>query len=219
MEISLKQRLIGASVLIALAVIFVPMFLDGSGQERRATDESIVIPEPEFKFEEQLPRLDQMGSEPLATSPLQSNEVATPKTTIRSEESLSTPTPTAPPQKPPAKSQPIVKPSVVSEVQVPLVTEPTSKSKFESKPTTQAKPTSSGWVVQVGSFRHKNNAVSLRNKLRRAGYAAFEDAGGNTKTPVYRVKVGPESRRDRAIALRARLLSQQKLKGIVIQHP
>ena len=218
MEISLKQRLIGASVLIALAVIFVPMFLDGSGQEGGVADKSVVIPEPEFKFEEQLPRLEEMGSEPLATSPLQSNRVVTPETKELSEGSLNTPS-SAEPVQPQAKSQPIIQPPMVSEVQVPLVTKPTPKSKFEPKSTTKSNSNSSGWVVQVGSFRQKENAVNLRNKLRRAGYAAFEDKSGNAKTPIYRVKVGPESKRDRAIALRAKLLAQQKLKGIVIQHP
>ena len=225
MEISLKQRLIGASVLIALAVIFFPMFLDGSGQKGRVTNKSIVIPEPEFKFEDQLPRIEDMGAEPLATSSLQSNSVATPETTIKPEDSSNT-APSTEPTQPPAKSQPVTKPPTLSKKQTPLASnptpetrsKPTPKTRSEPKPTTKANSTPLGWVVQVGSFKHKKNAVNLRNKLRRAGYAAFEDTSGNSKSPIYRVKVGPESRRDRAIALRARLLAQQKLKGIVIQN-
>ena len=39
MDLSLKQRLLGAVVLIALAVIFVPMFLSGPAPQQTPQDE------------------------------------------------------------------------------------------------------------------------------------------------------------------------------------
>lgn len=52
---ALKQRLVGAIVLIALAVIFLPMLLDGSGTPE-SLDVEVEIPErdeaPESRFEE-----------------------------------------------------------------------------------------------------------------------------------------------------------------------
>lgn len=54
MDLALKQRLVGAIVLIALAVIFLPMLLDGSGAPERL-DVEVEIPErsepPESRFE------------------------------------------------------------------------------------------------------------------------------------------------------------------------
>lgn len=44
MDLALKQRLVGAIVLIALAVIFLPMLLDGSGQPESHTV-GVEIPE------------------------------------------------------------------------------------------------------------------------------------------------------------------------------
>lgn len=55
MDFALKQRLVGAIVLIALAVIFLPMLLDGSGTPD-TLDVEVEIPErneePESRFEE-----------------------------------------------------------------------------------------------------------------------------------------------------------------------
>lgn len=55
MDFALKQRLVGAIVLIALAVIFLPMLLDGSGAPE-TLDVEVEIPErneePESRFEE-----------------------------------------------------------------------------------------------------------------------------------------------------------------------
>ena len=46
MDTALKQRLLGAAVLIALAVIFVPMFLSNSPQQKENTTANLDIPPP-----------------------------------------------------------------------------------------------------------------------------------------------------------------------------
>src|SRR3954466_14939057 len=52
MDPALKQRLLGAAVLIALAIIFVPMFLSNSPQKQESTTVDLGIPaEPDHKFE------------------------------------------------------------------------------------------------------------------------------------------------------------------------
>ncbi|MCF6299558.1 MAG: SPOR domain-containing protein [Proteobacteria bacterium] len=52
MEPELKQRLIGASVVIALAIIFVPMLFDGGADKNKTQNISIEIPQtPESKLE------------------------------------------------------------------------------------------------------------------------------------------------------------------------
>lgn len=55
LDLALKQRLVGAIVLIALAVIFLPMLLDGAGTPE-TLDVEVEIPErseaPESRFEE-----------------------------------------------------------------------------------------------------------------------------------------------------------------------
>lgn len=51
METSLKQRLLGAALLIALAVIFIPMLFDGAEREEPVALDMDVPPEPEYAFE------------------------------------------------------------------------------------------------------------------------------------------------------------------------
>jgi DedD protein len=50
---TLKYRIVGATVLLALAVIFVPMILDGSGQETVTKMEMDIPPEPTLIFSDE----------------------------------------------------------------------------------------------------------------------------------------------------------------------
>lgn len=51
MESIVKQRLVGAIVLVALAVIFIPMLLDGGQPSELAASRSNIPPRPGFHFE------------------------------------------------------------------------------------------------------------------------------------------------------------------------
>jgi DedD protein len=201
---SLKQRLIGASVLIALAVIFVPMFLDGAGHRERIAQNMHIPPEPKFKFEEKIPPLPEIGSERLRAPE------DDPVFGFRPEpESAPLPKSSSVDTKSPAKVVTKEKPETAKRETTALA----SKQKSESRAVFK------GWVVQVGSFRQKGNAIALRDRLKIAGFAAFEERVNGRAAPIYRVKVGPEQNRERANALKAKLLAKQKLKGIVMSHP
>ena len=75
------------------------------------------------------------------------------------------------------------------------------------------------WVVQVGSFSNRTNALSLQNKLRKKGYAAFIEFVKNANGGVYRVRVGPEVNHDKAVALAADMQKKAGVKGVVMGHP
>jgi len=49
-DISLKQRLLGGALLVAMAVIFLPMLFDGSAREKPVTLDMDVPPEPAYTF-------------------------------------------------------------------------------------------------------------------------------------------------------------------------
>ena len=69
MEIKLKQRLIGAIVIIAIAVILIPMILDGSGRRGSIEPNVKMPPEPEFTFESDLPSTTQLDELPVSREP------------------------------------------------------------------------------------------------------------------------------------------------------
>ncbi len=213
MEIALKQRLIGAAVLIALAVIFLPMLLDGTGRREQVSMKMEIPPEPQYNFEQPLPPA--LPDDPQRTGGAQAaltqdHTEIKPQTEHESQSVAPAKPAPSPTPTPPAALQPESGWTQAKAVQ------PETKSRTQAKPA-PAQHTE-GWVVQVGSFRKQGNALVLRDKLRAAGYTVFTEKGGDSRKPVFRVKVGPEAQRDRAVALQAKLKSRENLKGIVLRQ-
>ena len=63
MDESLKQRLVGATVLVALAVIIVPVVFDGAGRKSDAVTAFQIPPKPEFS-QRPLQKLDDLTPVP-----------------------------------------------------------------------------------------------------------------------------------------------------------
>jgi len=76
-----------------------------------------------------------------------------------------------------------------------------------------------GWVVQLGSFAAKNNALDLRNRLKLAGFMAFVDVSNNSQGDTrYRLRVGPVNTREQATQLKQQISNKLQLKGLVKTH-
>jgi DedD protein len=204
MEIPLKQRLIGAAVLIALGVIFIPMLLDGAGHREQITLDMEIPPEPQFSFKTppSASSQDPMGRPPVIESPPQETPPPALQGSAPEVSAAGFPEPAAKPAPATPKPAPVA----------PLAPKPPPKKLAKAAP---QPPTASGWVVQVGSFRKRDNAIALRDKLRAQGYRTFTEQAGSAARPVYRVKVGPIPKRARAEALRNRLAARERLKGLV----
>ncbi len=189
----IKQRLVGAVVLVSLAVIFIPMLLD-SGEKGGMPLFGSNIPErPDYQFEP----LD------IPLEPVKPIEADKPLLVEKPE-------PTQPKVKPaPEKAK---QPAPAKEEKKPLV--------VKAAPTPEKKPTqdSTAWVVQVGSFSNSTNALKLRDKLRAKGFTAFVEKLESDGSTTYRVRVGPELKREIADTLRDKLQNQMKLKGIVMGY-
>ena len=198
MDQQLKQRLTGAVVLVSLAVIFVPIILEGPRDEWTPRDHT--IPEP--------PAMDyQAPSELPIPAPLPS---AAPEQT---EDSVAeAPRTVAVPLPPPAAQNAPDKPVKEPPPPPPPPSEP-GTSTASKQPATPA----AGWYVQVGSFGQADNAGRLRDRLKDAGMDAHLHTADTDKGTSYRVVVGPSATRPRAEKLQQQLATTQKLKGIVIE--
>lgn len=76
-----------------------------------------------------------------------------------------------------------------------------------------------GWVVQLGSFGEKNNAIELRNKVNAAGFKSFVDQVKNSKGQLlYRLRVGPMMEKADADRVQNEVKSKLKLDGLVKNH-
>jgi DedD protein len=206
----LKQRLVGAAVLLALAVIFLPMLLDGGGRDAEVSLREAIPPEPEFPRPETVAPLSLDAppeAEPAETRPL-------PRTEARS-----VPAPEALPERPvspPLAAQPVPEPTPEPTPQA--ATRPAPESAPASPPR-DAAGSPGGFTVQVGSFGEEANARAERDRLRGAGFTAFVEPASAQGRAIYRVKVGPVSERTEAERLRDRIREQMQLQGIIVAHP
>ncbi len=82
-----------------------------------------------------------------------------------------------------------------------------------------AKKQVEAWVVQVGSFAKKMNAVEFRNKLKKAGFVAFVETTDETQGKLFRVRIGPELNRERAEKMQERIEIEFDLKSIIVSYP
>ncbi len=208
MEIPLKQRLIGAAVLIALAVIFLPMFLDGAGRREQLQMEMKIPPEPKFSFKyEEPPAPEPVTHRPKATPPPALAEVPREVAPSKGER----PGGGAPgPGGSKARPAPVVAPAPVGRG--------SGSQGTRAKPAREAVKRTT-WVVQAGSFVREANAKALHRRLARDGFAAFvETYRGTGKAPAYRVKLGPVDSRAKASALKVRLKRKEGIDGIVMGY-
>ncbi len=207
MSHDLKRRLIGATVLISLAIIFLPMILE---HEPLMVDrgEMTPIPQaPDEKFKSSLIRDEVLEDKPQAAA----NQVVPAAPQAAAEDSAPAPAveikPTAT-----ADAAPTVKPEPVKQTPKPV-------EKPAPAPE-QAKPGPSAWVIQVGSFSNQENAKKLVQRLRKAGLDTLDPqpAVVNGKQ-LYRVKVGPELDKRNAEKLLPKVKQVAGLQGTVIRYP
>ncbi|PKA68055.1 DedD protein [Pseudomonas baetica] len=204
-----KQRMVGALVLVALAVIFLPMLFSRQDEQRQVTVDAPAAPHapavPQVQLEPvAVPEQQALPQEPVPTD----EEVA--EDTAPAASTAPAPAPTAPiaiakPTAPPAVAKPI-----------PAPAQPIAAA--SAKPdTTQSRVDANGlsvsWSVQLASLSSRASAESLQKTLRSQGYNAYiRSADGKN-----RVFVGPLIERAEADRLRDLLGRQQNLKGFVVR--
>lgn len=186
----LKKRLVGATVLVALAVIFIPMLLEDESSVDTGITRTNIPPRPEAPFTSRIQPVEP-AAEPAKTT-------AAPK-------------PVKPPAQPAPAKMAVVQPSATKASEAP------AKTKVPAlKPA--SKPIES-WVIQVGSFSKQENAENLIKSLRAEKFAAFMEKVVVDKQAMYRVRVGPEVDQKKAQEMQARIESKFKLKGKLEHYP
>jgi DedD protein len=201
MDEGAKRRLVGAAVLVALVVIFVPMLLHDS--DRGELGEPIVIPDE--------PRVERAGEDAEAPTPGLTAEDLTPPLPIpEPPPGAVVERPVAAPQQepPPMGLEPAAQPE--------SLTEPEPAAPVGPKP---VPPGTLSWVVQVASLGSPEAARGLQDRLRAKGYAAFVEQATVNGKRYYRVRVGPEIERARADSLAAELQSETGGKPLVQRYP
>lgn len=200
----MKQRVVGAIVLVALAVIFLPMLLDGSGRPGRVDLEVEIPEEPEAPAS----RLD---DEPVAADAGAGTDAAAgPAQADASAPGEAAPDGDADPAA--AGDDDAGDGGTAADAEAGDGTDADADSGAASGE-------SSAWVVQVGSFVQETNALVLRDRLQQQGYEAFAEQGSSDGQELWRVRVGPVPTRERAESLKQRLEEQRGETALVMSHP
>jgi DedD protein len=79
---------------------------------------------------------------------------------------------------------------------------------------THASAAHEGFAVQLAAFADDKGANALAGRLKRAGYAAYTEPLKTSKGTLWRVRVGPYSSREAAVAARDKLKAEGQ-SGIV----
>lgn len=199
MEVRVRERLVGALILVAGVVLLVPAILTGRGSApaeppaqpmRReefqvidaaeSPDEQILVPEPVVDAPRPAAKAE-------SATPVGANAGAPAK--AAPAESTALPAPAA---KAPARD--------TSPQQAPAETTPPA------------------WAVQLGAFSNRQKAEQLVAELRKRRFPAFLFEYRASGKVLYRVRVGPEQDRARAEEIAARL-AKDGFQPVVARHP
>ncbi|WP_347905245.1 SPOR domain-containing protein [Pseudomonas purpurea] len=209
-----KQRMVGALVLVALAVIFLPMLFTREDEQRQISVqapaapqapamaqvqvEPVIVPEPQALPQEPIPSDDEVAQQVVPAAPVAPSVPVAP---------VPVPVPAPVVVSKPVAPPPAPKPAPVQ----PVAVAPSKPDVTQRR--VDANGLSVSWSVQLASLSSRESAESLQKTLRSQGYNAYiRSAEGKN-----RVFVGPLIERAEADRLRDLLGRQQNLKGFVVR--
>ena len=184
----LRQRMVGALVLVALAVIFLPMLFSREDELQRVVVDAPVMPQapamPSAELDPvSVPQVQDLPQEPVPGAGL-------------------------------GAGAPVVETPAVA-VTEPAAAKPAAAAEVAPVPVSRldANGLAVSWSVQLASLSSRASAESLQQTLRGKGYNAYiRNVDG-----MNRVFVGPVIERAEADRLRDQLTRLQKLNGFVVR--
>ena len=191
-EFNPKHRIVGAIVLVALVVIFVPMVLN----ERE--------PPPELKGVRETPPRTEITETRVVVTPVPAGE-------IKPGDSSGAEKVTPPPAE--SKAAPETKPAAPTEKPA-VVKTPEPAPEKTAKPASESK-IDDGWMVQVGTFSNTQNALRLRDKLKGLGHSVHTDSVTVGGKKALRLRVGPFTDRAKADKAQAQIRKETGVAGVV----
>lgn len=217
-----RHRIVGAVILVALAVIFLPLLL-----QDRAPDKDSAEPRetPVAETRDAVPPASAKPRPDVVPKPVHTEPAISRSNTRTVTVALDPIAPIKPVEKPPATTpaplaQPI-KPEPVTEA-TPVKPEPKAEPKPEVKPKAKAETVAAtpanGWYVQVGVFSQAENARRLQDKLRAAGYSVVTDPPRIEKGKTIKVEAGPYKDQAAAKTAAARIKTDFSIDAVVRKH-
>ena len=195
MDTAIKERLIGAAVLVVIVVLVVPALLSGPPQPadplKPAADDVRVV------------EIDLTGHADSRGEASPPGEAESPGTGV--DQTL--------PVQPALGGSEAAAPAAAEPTAVPARTAPEPPRPPAAAPSSQE-----GWAVQVAALSKSEAANRMAQDLKKKGYPVFVAEHRSEGRVLYRVRVGPEAQREKAEAL-ARRLRGEGFKAAVVTQP
>lgn len=243
MDTSSKQRLIGVGVLVALAIVVLPILFHHSSKTELALNIPQDAPPPPPVSNVQIAPPTQntpktalppsstsvVNAEKPVVKPMRNDTITQYDSepgpefkqrplSIKSVHVLRRPAPSKPKVK--AAAQPRKKATqktiAISAKQVaktPVVQQQKSVAKTTKKPKSKAV-----WLVQLGSFKNEANAKTLVARLTEHGYKAHSKTIKTGQTTITKVYIGPEYKHESADWIKRKLAKTLKIKSIIVRQ-
>lgn len=191
-NISFAQRMVGAIILLSLAIIFVPMLLENEdeiGGEISGTN----IPSMPDNLSTIVFQLDNEGLYRELDKQVEAGEVVS----IAEAQKITADQSQAPAEQGAGSSE---------QTSALISTEKTND------------PDLTTWMIQLGSFSDEANAIALRDRLRAKKFTAFVRKNVSQSGTIWQVRVGPELDPKRAQQTKKMLEAETGLKALVLRH-
>lgn len=204
MRESVKHRLIGAAVLAAIAVLFLPSFFKDRQQYQVNTD-SQIPGRPSITAVDFNEPVQPEGIEP-APAP---ETMFIPENDEAAVDEIAV----VPPAEVEASGSQPINPVVTSQ-------SASSAKAVQSEPAAELPLNAQGlpdaWVIQVASLSAQEGANKLRDQLQAEGHKAYVRAVPTAKGNIYRVFIGPRQDKAELIAIKSQLDKRLKVNSLVL---
>lgn len=222
MDNTMKQRMVGAIVLVALAVIFIPMLLEDKEPPVDSVKlEKQIPPEPSTDYRTDLIPTEKDAEEAAIDSrttmeiPLETITEPERPTLLPEEEAEIEATAIEEARK---EEWVIVeeKPETAPQKSTEAVETPPKTEAPKVVETPPAVPVGKGWTIQAGSFGQKTNAEKLMANLKLKGMPAYLSEIKVQDKTLYRVRIGPIENKQKAEQQLREVENNFRLKGAIL---
>ena len=226
MDRRVKERLVGASILVVLIVLIVPELLSGPANGPAAARMPVSAPEPVRNVTVDLAtsKAPEPVVEPAPASSTQTQGAHGAAENPAAAASVGEAASAAGAANPAAANSDAAAGTGNAEgsAHVPPPAAPpleTGTQPPTSKTTVRPAAPGHGWTVQLGSFASRANADKLVRQLRAQGFGVYMLSGGSGAAARYRVRVGPLADRNAATQAAAKLRSSGHEGSLVPPSP
>jgi len=215
MDRRVKERLIGASILVAIIVLVVPELLSGPKSAALPAPRPAIAPEPTRNVTVDLATSKAPADSEIEPSGTPGSPAPAGQSAAMSVAEVAEATPAPPVAAPKVAAPPVAAPLIAAPAATSSSTAALARPAAVETAVFPPMSSHAGWAVQLGSFANRANAENLSHRLKGQGFPVYVLPGGSGVSVRYRVRVGPLANRDSAERTAAKLKSIGHVSSLV----